>query len=82
MRTRLALLLSIFFVPILLAWTVTAYLFGALTATGANYAGHTEGFGEMFLSLSIMFCIAIWVGTLFSYLLIYRRGDGTEGPDT
>ena len=68
--------------PILLAWAVTAYLFGSLTPSGASYAGHTEGFGEMLLSLSIMFCIAIWVGALFSYLLIYHRGDGTEGPDT
>ena len=78
---KASVLIPILLAPILLAWAVTAYLFGALTPSGANYAGHTEGFGEMFLSLSIMFCIAIWVGALFSFLLIYRRGDGTEGPD-
>lgn len=67
--------------PIALAWGVTSYLFGSATGAGANYAGHEDGFGEMFLSMAIMFCIAIWIGTLFCYLLIRHRGDGTEGPD-
>jgi len=67
--------------PIALAWAVTSYLFSSATGAGANYQGHTEGYGEMMLSLSIMFCIAIWIGALFCYLVLKHRGDGSEGPD-
>ncbi|PTX54385.1 hypothetical protein C8N43_3199 [Litoreibacter ponti] len=64
--------------PILLAWGVTAYLFGSLLPGAGSYAGGTEGWGEMFLSLSIMFCIAIWIGALFSWLLVRHGGRGGE----
>jgi hypothetical protein len=55
--------------PILMAWGLTAFLFGSLTG-GGSYAGHETGFGEVFASFTIMFCIAVWIGALATYLLI------------
>jgi hypothetical protein len=56
--------------PIALAYAVTVYMFGSLTPANASFDGSGEGYLEVLLSFTIMFCIAAWIGGGFVWLTL------------
>lgn len=62
-------LVLILILPILAAWGIAFYMFRSGPLSDANW----DGYGEVFLSYAIMFCIATWV-PFFLFWLIKRSG--------
>lgn len=70
MRYARTVLFGVIVGPFVLAWAVTAFMFGSPTASGASYDGSGEGFVDVLLSFSIMFAIATWIGGGFVWLTL------------
>jgi len=66
---KFAVLIPVVAAPILLAWALSAYMFQSGPLMEANW----EGYGEVFRSYAVMFCIATYV-PVFLMWLISRSG--------
>lgn len=56
--------------PLALAYGITSFMFGSMTPANASFEGSGEGYLEVLISFSIMFCIAAWIGGGFIWLTL------------
>ncbi|GFE65236.1 hypothetical protein [Litoreibacter roseus] len=73
---KIALIISVFFAPFVVAWGVTGSVCGFAKPSALQCYEAGDGYWNLFFSYLIMFSIAIWVGGGLAYLLIrLRRAD-------
>lgn len=73
---KLGVFLLALLAPILFAWALSAYMFQSGPLSGENW----EGYGEVFRSYAVMFCIATYV-PVFLFWLIARSGGWQRGDE-